>query len=170
MSLKEWWGIFGLGQKNQESKIAWIGWKKMCKPKSLEGLGFRNLQAFNLALLAKQAWRILTNPRSLAACILKAKYFPYCDVLNASLGSKPSYTWWSIYNSLEVLKRGTRWRVGNGRRIHIWDDKWLPTPSTFKVITPPPFGSLKTTPWSPLSLTRILGGGKLTPLELSSSR
>ena len=127
-----------MGQKNQEPKIAWIGWKKMCKPKSLEGLGFRNLQAFNLALLAKQAWRILTNPRSLAACILKAKYFPYCDVLNASLGSKPSYTWWSIYNSLEVLKRGTRWRVGNGRRIHIWDDKWLPTPSTFKVITPPP--------------------------------
>ena len=158
-----WWG-----QKNQELKIACICWKKMCKPKSLGGLGFRNLQAFNLGLLAKQARRILTNPSSLVARILKAKYFPYCDVLNASLGINPSYTWRSIYNSLEVLKRGTRWRVRNGRRIHIWDDKWLPTPSTFKVITP--LGSLKTTPWSPLSLTRILGGGKLTPLELSSSR
>ena len=98
-----WWG-----QKNQESKIAWISWRKMCKPKSLGGLGFRNLQAFNLALLAKQAWRILTNPSSLAARILKVKYFPYCDVISASLGSNPSYTWRSIHNSLEVLRRGTR--------------------------------------------------------------
>jgi len=32
---------------------------------------------------------------------------------------------------------GTHWRVGNRKLIHIWDDKWLPTPSTFKVISPP---------------------------------
>ena len=25
----------------------------------------------------------------------------------------------------------------NGRLIHIWKDKWLPTPSTYKVITHP---------------------------------
>ena len=25
---------------------------------------------------------------------------------------------------------------GNGRLIHIWDDKWLPNPSTYKVISP----------------------------------
>ena len=92
---------------------------------------------FNLALLAKQAWRILTNPYSLAARILKAKYFPYVDILNASLGSSPLYTWRSIFQSLEVIKSGTRWRVGNGRLIHIWEDKWLPTPSTFKVISRP---------------------------------
>ena len=104
--------------------------------KSLGGMGFRNLQAFNLALLAKQAWRIFINPYSLAARILKAKFFPFCDIFNANLGSNPSYTWRSIFNSLEVIKNGTRWRVGNGRLIHIWEDKWLHTPSTYKVITP----------------------------------
>jgi len=26
--------------------------------------------------------------------------------------------------------------VGNGKTIHIWDDKWLPTPTTYKVISP----------------------------------
>ena len=38
---------------------------------------------------------------------------------------------------LEVVKGGTRWRVGNGRLIHIWNDKWLPTPTTYKVVSPP---------------------------------
>ena len=117
--------------------MAWVGWKTMCKSKSQGGMGFRNLQAFNLALLAKQVWRILINLSSLAARILKAKYFPFGDILHANLGSRPSYTQRSIFNSLEVLRSGTRWRVGNGRLIHIWDNKWLPNPSTYKVISPP---------------------------------
>ena len=110
-----WWG-----QRNQESKIAWVSWKKICKSKLHGGMGFQNLQAFYLALLAKQGWQILTNPNSLAAWVDKAKYFPYDDILNSRIGSNPSYAWRSIHNSLRVLNEGTRWRVGNGKRIHIW--------------------------------------------------
>ena len=73
----------------------------------------------------------------MAARILKAKYFPYEDILNAGLGSSPSFTWRSIFQSIEVVKNETRWQVGNGRLIHIWEDKWLPTASTFKIISPP---------------------------------
>jgi len=29
--------------------------------------------------------------------------------------------------------------VGNGKIIHIWDDKWLPTSTTYKVISPPKY-------------------------------
>ena len=36
-----------------------------------------------------------------------------------------------------MVRRRTRWRVGNGRLIHIWDDKWLSTPTTYKVVSPP---------------------------------
>ena len=93
-------------------------------------------KAFNLAMLAKQVWRILTNPSSLVARVLKARYFPMGDILNAKLGSSPSYSWRSIHNSLEIIRRDTRWRMGNGKRIHIWEDRWLPTPSTYKVISP----------------------------------
>ena len=100
-------------------------------------MGFRNLQAFNLAMLAKQGWRLLSNPHSLLARIYRAKYFPHGDVLNLKLGCCPSYTWRSIFRALEVIRSGTRWRVGNGRVIHIWEDKWLPTPTTYKVVSPP---------------------------------
>ena len=109
----------------------------MCKSKLNGGKGFRNLQAFNLAMLAQQGWRLISNPNSLVAQIYKARYYPHGDVFKAKLGSSPSYTWRSIYNGLEVVKRGTQWRVGNGDRIHIWEDKWLPTPTMYKVISPP---------------------------------
>ena len=43
-----WWG-----QRDKEAKMAWVSWRNMCKSKSDGGMGFRNLQAFNLAMLAK---------------------------------------------------------------------------------------------------------------------
>ena len=47
MIRKFWWG-----QKEGENKMAWLSWDKMCTPKEKRGLGFRDLKAFNLALLA----------------------------------------------------------------------------------------------------------------------
>ena len=90
-----------------------------------------------LGLLAKQARRLLTRPDSLISRMYKARYFPFLDVLNAQLGCNPSYAWHSIHNSLEVIHKGMRWRVGNGKTVNIWEDKWLPTPITFKEISPP---------------------------------
>ena len=80
----------------------------MCNSKANGELGFRNLKAFNLAMLAKQAWRILTNLNSLVVRVLKAKYFLTGDILNAKLGSSLSYSRRSIHGSLEIIRWGTR--------------------------------------------------------------
>ena len=50
------------------------------------GMGFRDLKLFNLALLAKQGWRLQTNTSSLFYRVYKAKYFPRCDFLEVNLG------------------------------------------------------------------------------------
>ena len=118
-----------------EKKLAWMSWEKMCLPKERGGLGFRDLKTFNLALLAKQRWRLQTNSSSLFYYVYKANYFPRCDFVYAELGGQPSYAWRSIHAAQVLVRRGLRWQVGNGENIRIWRDKWLPTPKTYKVVT-----------------------------------
>lgn len=50
--------------------------ERKCVSKKKRVEWFRNFEAFNMAMLAKQGWRILKEPNSLASRLLKAKYFP----------------------------------------------------------------------------------------------
>ncbi|XP_040994373.1 uncharacterized mitochondrial protein AtMg00310-like [Juglans microcarpa x Juglans regia] len=99
-------------------------------------LGFRDLASFNLALLAKQAWKLLQSPYSLVAKIFKEKYFKNTSITEAKLGNAPSLIWRSVWNSFGLLKEGLRWKVGDGAKINIWGQKWLFSPSTFCVQSP----------------------------------
>ncbi|KAK4438731.1 putative mitochondrial protein [Sesamum alatum] len=71
----------------------------MSKPKSVGGVGFRNLSTFNDALLAKKAWRLIQNPNSLVSRVFEAKYFPRTEFFHAKLGSRPSLSWRSIFDA-----------------------------------------------------------------------
>ena len=55
-------------------------------------MGFCDIHCFNLALLAKQAWRLLDNSDSLCATILRAKYYPDGDLLNSKPKHGASFT------------------------------------------------------------------------------
>ena len=87
------WNEISSGER-EIKKLKWLrsAGRKCASQKHKGGMGFRNLQAFNLAMLSKQAWHILTNPNSLIARIYKAKYFPYSDIMGAKLGCNASYT------------------------------------------------------------------------------
>lgn len=86
----------------------------MCKPKNEGGLGFKELEAFNLAMLGKQVWRMLTKPETLVAKVFKARYFKKTTILNVNLGSRPSYAWRSLHAALRLIKKGARVVIGNG--------------------------------------------------------
>lgn len=106
--------------------VKWILWKKLCMPKSCEGLGVRDLKNFNLSMLAKQGWRLLNESNPLVSAILKAKYYPKSNFLEAEVGNNPSYVWRSIMAAMDVVKAGTRRKIGNGEATKVWDDSWLP--------------------------------------------
>lgn len=68
---------------------------------------------------------------------MKEKYYKDINILNARLGTDPSYLWRSVCGVLPLVKAGMRWRIGNGRKVRIWGDNWLPTTqSTFQVQSP----------------------------------
>jgi hypothetical protein len=115
-----WWG----GGSNSRG-IRWMAWDRLTCPKSLGGLGFRDFHAFNKAMLAKQGWRILQNPDSLVASVLKAKYFPRTSFFEANLGHNPSVAWRSLWGVREVLVRGSRWRIEDGSKARVMEDSWL---------------------------------------------
>ncbi|KAG7963456.1 hypothetical protein I3843_09G118400 [Carya illinoinensis] len=116
-----WWG-----QKQDERKLSWISWKRMCESKMEGGMEFRSIQMFNKALLAKQGWRIMHEESSLLHKIFKARYFPTSSFFDSRLGVNPSYVWRGIWDTKNSLLKGCRWRVGNGLSINIWSDYWLP--------------------------------------------
>jgi len=64
------------------------------------------------------------------ACIMKEKYHPRVDFLDAKLGSRPSFVWRSILKAKSILQTGMGWRVGNGEDIKIWKDVWLNPPKS----------------------------------------
>jgi len=113
----------------------WFAWWKMCVPKEKGGLGFRDIASFNLALLAKQCWRLIENFDSLCARVLRAKYYPFGDILNCQLKKGASYVWQSIWAGIQTFKKGCIWRVGDGSKINIWEDHWIPGSSSRKIIT-----------------------------------
>ena len=82
-------------------------------------MGFRDLQVFNLAMLAKQGWRLVCNPDTLVARILRAKYFPNGKFLEATMGNNASYTWKSIVATKKVLEKGLLWKVETGGTTEI---------------------------------------------------
>ena len=129
-------GNFWWGQKGRERRMAWVSWEKLCKPKSDEGMGFRDFKALNLALLAKQGWRMLENPNALVHRVYKAKYFANESFLNAQVGRRPSYVWRSIMAAKDIIMKGSQWCIGNGQKVHIWEDRWIPNLDSFKVISP----------------------------------
>uniref|UniRef100_A0A803Q8H5 Reverse transcriptase domain-containing protein n=1 Tax=Cannabis sativa TaxID=3483 RepID=A0A803Q8H5_CANSA len=108
MMAQFWWGSMGKG-----SKIHWKAWTNLCTSKFFGGLGFRSLVHHNQAMIAKQAWRVLSNPNSLLAAILKAK---------------------------DLLNQGLMWKVGNGCSIRTLENYWVPDSRFLKFIAidPPP--------------------------------
>ncbi|XP_031120886.1 uncharacterized protein LOC116024124 [Ipomoea triloba] len=129
---KYWWG------SGTERGLHWKAWDRLCVPKKFGGLGFKDLRAFNLAMLGKQAWRFLTMPNSLVAKVYKARYYPKSSFIDASVGNCPSFCWRSIMAAHSILCGGVRRRIGNGKSTFIWGHPWLPDTGDPMINTPMP--------------------------------
>jgi hypothetical protein len=130
-----WWGG---GDNNKD--IRWLAWERISCAKGEGGLGFRDFKTFNMAMVAEQGWKIMTRPKTLVAKIFKARYFPHSSLIEANLGSNPSYVWRSLWKSCNVLKLGCRWNIGDGNNIKVMEDCWIRGKDGGRVSAPQPQG------------------------------
>jgi hypothetical protein len=82
----------------------WFAWWKLCYPKNEGGMGFMDFHSFYMSMLAKQVWRLVNDPESLCARVLRAKYYPHGDILKAGPKASSSYTWQSMFAELYTFK------------------------------------------------------------------
>ncbi|CAJ2636114.1 unnamed protein product [Trifolium pratense] len=122
-----WWGH----NKEQSKGIHWLSWERLAMHKNAGGLGFKSIQAFNYAMLGKQAWKLQANPGNLITRLFKAKYFPRSDFLSSSIGHNPSYVWRSIWSAKFIVRGGYKWSIGTGYDIPVWDNRWVSDGSVF---------------------------------------
>ncbi|GAU42391.1 hypothetical protein TSUD_296890 [Trifolium subterraneum] len=116
----------------EERKICWAKWDQICLPKVKGGLGVKNLEFFNLALLRKWKWRFLNHDNAIWADLLRYRYGHLPSLLLSGLDITSiahSSLWWRDIISPERgmsdswFKSNISCRVGNGNNIGFWQFK-----------------------------------------------
>ena len=88
-------------------------------------MGFKDLEAFNKTLLGKQIWRLLSSPNPLVNKVLKDKYDSKVNIFRPMIPKNTSWIWKELMEARDLVKKGLRKRIGNGKSAKIWGDKWL---------------------------------------------
>lgn len=118
--------------------MSWVAWDKMTIPKNSGGLGFRDIEEYNDALLAKLSWRVLTHTDILLSRVLLGKYCHKESFLLCSPPTNASHGWRGIIEGRKVLTKGLGWLIGDGDSVRVWDDPWLSTSEPLTPIGPRP--------------------------------
>ncbi|XP_023641325.1 uncharacterized protein LOC111831438 [Capsella rubella] len=128
-----WWD-----SSAENKKMSWIAWSKMTKSKRDGGLGFRDITAFNDALLAKISWRLLTKPSCLLARILLGKYCPSNPFLSCSVPASASHGWRGICIGRDLISSQLGRAIGSGITTSVWYDPWISLTSPVVPMGPVP--------------------------------
>jgi hypothetical protein len=117
---------------DKKTKICWVEWDLVTKPKDEGGLGVRDLRRVNLSLLANWQWRFLDPSQSGWKALLIAKYgvhlaSDHIQQLNGDV--RRASTWWKDICNLQGDRRwfeqATVKKVGDGGSTSLWCDSWL---------------------------------------------
>lgn len=94
-----------------------VNWNEVCRPLKEGGLGITPIQEVNAALLTKWWWKWKVDPN--------AFWVEICDSIFKGGKHKKSIWKNSIEEYREWIADFTYGKVGDGRQIFFWKDRWL---------------------------------------------
>jgi len=119
-----------MGDTDKGRKVHLVNWDVCCRPKCDGGLGFKRPHRMNEAFLMKMLWNLINNPDELWCRVLINKYGRNNDLM-VSCNSQPydSSLWKALVGVWNDFQRYIFWKIGDGRHISFWLDKWVPNKS-----------------------------------------
>ncbi|KAL0295089.1 UNVERIFIED_CONTAM: hypothetical protein Scaly_3110100 [Sesamum calycinum] len=103
-----------------------VAWEQVCKPTSHGGLGIRNIQMMNNALMGKYLWQVLTKKQDSIWVSWILKYKLKDGTLWAANDKAGSWTWKKLLKLRPHIIKGIQYRVGTGTDFKLWLDPWHP--------------------------------------------
>ncbi|KAL4329990.1 hypothetical protein AHAS_Ahas13G0355300 [Arachis hypogaea] len=114
------------GEEPNQRRMHLIGWKILCQPKHLEGLGFRKLSTMNDAFMLKIIWQAMENLEALWVRVLSHKY---CNRRRLNNNANYKLTNSSLWKELKkiwlVFQEHSVHYVSNGLSTYFWKDQWV---------------------------------------------
>ena len=107
------------GSTEEKRRLHLVRWDIVTLTKDLGGLGLHNTKERNNTLLAKLCWRLACNQEAPWANMLVTKYLSPNRISEAGRKLLCSSIW-------TACKKGLKWAVGNGEKVRVWNDFWLP--------------------------------------------
>jgi hypothetical protein len=110
-------------KKDDEGQVtcnSLASWSMVCRPKKQGGLGIKNLELQNEALLLKQLHKFFCN-EDIPWVKLVQKYgqsLPHTNV------KKGSFWWRDVLSLLNIYRSITSVQIGNGNSVLFWKDFW----------------------------------------------
>ncbi|KAK8462242.1 hypothetical protein SEVIR_1G175150v4 [Setaria viridis] len=117
-----WWQ--GVQGEDSSKPFYFRSWDDICQPKSVGGLGIRNLYTVNKSLVSHSAWLIASNTDPLLSSVIKAKYFPNTSFWRATCHGTRSAFWSSILQVKHHLHQQCVVQIHKGNS-NIWTDPWF---------------------------------------------
>lgn len=106
--------------------MAFKYWDSICTPKLAGGLGFKNFFDINRFMLAKLGWLMASMDDRLWVTMLAIKYLRGKSFFRCISIAGDLCIWKGILSTRNLVRRESYFRIGNGWRIDVWEDPWVP--------------------------------------------
>ncbi|GJY57634.1 RNA-directed DNA polymerase, eukaryota, reverse transcriptase zinc-binding domain protein [Tanacetum coccineum] len=111
-----------------------VKWSDVCRPKNQGGLGLKSMHEWNIALMAKHLWSIISNKNTIWVKWVKVHKLKGKNLWDIDLNKGMSWSWKHLLNLRDKIKEFVNVKLGNGKTCSLWFDKWHPGGPLSKLI------------------------------------
>jgi len=108
-----------------ERKVLMVAWDIITRERERGGLGLRIMQQLNSAYLMKLGRRIVLEPKTLWARVLKDRYCQKEDLEVGRGRQSTSNARKGIMEAFDQTKKGIGHAIEEGRQTNFWTHRWI---------------------------------------------